>query len=148
MAISGFSGFSGFSGMSAYDQSISIASVIGLQQALDAKLRKDITYTTVLSSALTLAAFAGGLGIYIEKDANFAFTFADDLKTGQEFRVRVFNSHASALITITQPTASNYILQRGLTTVSLLAGEYVEMSFHWDGTNWRITYGEAMIKNA
>jgi hypothetical protein len=121
---------------------------VTLDALLAAKQNIGINSVAAPNSALQLSYFDNNAQVYLEKDANFAFTFADDLKTKQEFRVRVFNSHASALITITQPTASNYILQRGLTTVSLLAGEYVEMSFIWDGTNWRITYGEAMMKNA
>jgi len=106
---------------------------------LATKLRKDITYATVASSALTLAAFAGGIGIYIEKDANFAFTFDDDLKTGQEFRALVKNTHVSATITASMPTP-----YYGHTSpAAVTAAKYIEVYFRWNATisKWFIVWG-------
>lgn len=73
---------------------------------------------------------------------------ATGLLEGETGVVRIYNSHATNAVTITNPTASNWILQRGLTTVTLLAGEYVKASIYFDGTNYELIYGEALVKNA
>jgi hypothetical protein len=73
---------------------------------------------------------------------------ATGLNAGETGIVRIFNTHASSAITITNPTASNWIIQRGLNTVTLLAGEQVKASIFYDGTNYELIYGEALLKNA
>lgn len=101
------------------------------------------------SSVLSSLAWDGSTANFFmsEINANASYTITN-LAIGVAYMGRIKNTHATNAITITNPTASNWILQRGLTTVTLLASEEVSVSILFDGTNYRMAYGEAMIKNA
>lgn len=91
--------------------------------------------------------FTGISRANVSINANVTLTVTG-VNAGETKKIRFYNSRATNLVTITNPTASNWILQRGLTTVSLLAGEYVMATVYYDGTNYELIYGEAMVKNA
>ena len=98
------------------------------------------------ATSLTLS-FANTDYWLVDISANASYTLTN-IPVGKLVYIEITNSHATNLITITNPTASTFILQRGLTTVSLLAGERVIVELFNDGTNTRMIYGEALLKNA
>ena len=101
----------------------------------------------VFSGSSLSIDFADGDFANVSIDANGTLA-PSNIPVGKWVYAEILNSHATDLVTITNPTASTWIIQKGLTTVSLLAGERVIAQMFYDGTNYRLIYGEVMAQNA
>ncbi len=102
----------------------------------NAHLTSRFNPTAAPDTALEASYFGGYGGVIVNSDANVAFTFNDDLKTGQIFKVILNNTHVSTTISAEFPLGT-----KGHPLPPFCsAGKYVKFSVQWINTYFEVTY--------
>lgn len=119
-----------------------IENIDGLQQALDSKQAK----ATINDNGTSLSYDFTTDKIQLTARNSSGTLSATGLAEGEIGYARVENTHATNTITITNPTASSWILE--IATVDIPAGYYRDLQVFYDGTNYTLSYGTLKVKNA